>query len=264
MAETGEPASRPATASPLAREAPKVVIQVACGGRRSGSAGQPMSTTTASGRAATRAARVAAWAGRRWASRTTTTSGRPAAASRAEAVARSSPSAIVVAVVAGSRTPQRCGDAPRHRAGRDVGGSVQLDHVGARERARLVAVHAQGPACRLGSDDREGGEGGLEGEGRRGPNVRRTCDRSAAPARADVARSVKGAGWRPGTRRPPRGPRPALPTRRPPRPPPRTPRPAPRRCRARGSTGRRPRRVRPPRSPGWRRDRRRRPCRARR
>ena len=236
----------------------------AAAGRSVGSAGPAHVDDDGVGPGGEQVASAAAWAGRRCGvaddDDQRAAGRRPR---RAEATAWSSPSAMRVAVVVGSSAAQRGGDAPRHGAGGDVGGAVELDDVGAGDAGGQGAVDAQRPRAPPRRRPRRAQRGGdacdRSGDRVRTPirlgrtvgrrtgassRRRRAATRAAASAtRADgqLARRHRG----------------HAPRRR-------TPRPAPRRCRGPGSTGRRRRPGPAPRGRDGRRARRRRPCPARR
>ena len=156
-------------------------------------------------------ASAAACAGRRWALMTTT-SERSAAATRAEATARSLPSWARRGGGRGER-PQRGADAPRHGARGDVGGAVELDDVSVGEQRWFGqgAVDAERSLGRLGADGRQ-----------RRAGVRRLVRLHAVRrwTRSHVRSPAPDCGARPTTAGRPHAPRRRPAGRRPARPPP--------------------------------------------
>ncbi len=190
------PVSTSATASADTGEAPWARTSAPPAGTAVASDGQPRSTRTASGRAASTSASQARVPGARCVSRAATTSGRPAAAARTGAGAGLR--VRVEGVHAGRTARQRVGQAPRDRPDRGVGALHHPDH--------------QGPG--------EVGDGALDADRRPGGagRARATSSSTASSIRPSVPPSV-----RPPTRDPRRGRRPW----RGPRGGPRRPRPRP-------------------------------------
>ena len=173
------PSSRPATAAPLAREAPKVVTGR---GGRPGAGGRASPCRRRRRRGGRRASvrSAAGRAGRRWASRDDDDERAPGRGEQRRATARSSPSADAGGRGGRVERRQRRADAPRHGAGGDVGRPVELDDVGARDRDRQPRRRPAGPARAARRPERRQGAEARRGRGR----SRRPSRRSAAPATA--------------------------------------------------------------------------------